>query len=109
MVIDTSALLAILLNEPDGDALLRQSGGDPVRLMSAGTLLEAGIVADNIPNRSKGPALDALLSTLGIRIESVTEEQVRLAREAYRRFGKGNHRAALNFGDCFAYALSKSS
>lgn len=109
MVIDTSALLAILLNEPDGDALLQQIVDDPVRLMSAGTLLEAGIVADNIPNRSKGPALDALLSTLGVRIESVTEEQVRLAREAYRRFGKGNHRAALNFGDCFAYALSKSS
>lgn len=109
MVIDTSALLAILLNEPDGDALLQQIVDDPVRLMSAGTLLEAGIVADNIPNRSKGPALDALLSTLGVRIKSVTEEQVRLAREAYRRFGKGNHRAALNFGDCFAYALSKSS
>jgi ribonuclease VapC len=109
MVIDTSALLAILLDEPDGDALLQQIVDDPVRLMSAGTLLEAGIVADNIPNRCKGPALDALLSTLGVRIESVTEEQVRLAREVCRRFGKGNHRAALNFGDCFAYALSKSS
>ena len=109
MVIDTSALLAILLEEPDGDALLQAIIDDPVRLISAGTLLEAGIVADNNPNRRKGPALDALLSATDVRVEPVTEEQARLAREAYRRFGKGNHRAALNFGDCFAYALSKLS
>jgi ribonuclease VapC len=109
MVIDTSAIIAIILEEPDGDAFLQRIVDDPVRMMSAGTLLEAGIVADNNPNRRKGPALDALLSTLGVRVEPVTEEQARLAREAYRRFGKGNHRAALYFGDCFAYALSKLS
>ena len=109
MVIDTSAVLAVLLDEPDGDALLQRIVDDPVRLMSAGTPLEAGIVADHNPNPRKGPALDALLATLGVRVEPVTEGQVRLAREAYRRFGKGNHRAALNFGDCFAYALSKLS
>jgi len=109
MVTDTSAIIAIILEEPDGDALLQRIVDDPVRMMSAGTLLEAGIVADNNPNRRKGPALDALLSTLGVRVEPVTEEQARLAREAYRRFGKGNHRAAFNFGDCFAYALSKLS
>ncbi len=107
MVIDTSAVIAILLDEPDGDSLLQRIVDDPVRLISAGTLLEAGIVADNNPNRRKGPALDALLATLGVRVEPVTEEQARIAREAYRRFGKGNHRAALNFGDYFAYALSK--
>ena len=107
MVIDTSAILAILLEEPEGDAFLQAIVDDPIRLVSAGTLLEAGIVADNHPNRRKGSALDALLSTLGVRVEPVTEEQARLAREAYRRFGKGNHRAALNFGDCFAYALAK--
>jgi ribonuclease VapC len=106
MVVDTSALLAIILDEPDGDALLQRIVGDPVRLISAGTLLEAGIVADNSPNPRKGPALDALLATLGVRVEPVTEEHARAAREAYRRFGKGNHAAALNFGDCFAYALS---
>jgi ribonuclease VapC len=109
MVIDTSTVLAILPDEPDGDALLQRIVDDPVRLMSAGTLLEAGIVADHNPNPRKGPALDALLATLSVRVEPVTEEQARLAREAYRRFGKGNHRAALNFGDCFAYALSKLS
>lgn len=107
MVVDTSALLAVLLEEPDGDALLQRIVDDPVRLVSAGTLLEAGIVADGNPNRRKGPALDALLATLGVRVEPVTEEQARVAREAYRRFGKGNHPAALNFGDCFAYALSR--
>ena len=109
MVVDTSAVIAILLDEPDGDALLQRIVDDPVRLMSAGTLLEAGIVADNNPNRSKGPALDTLLATLGVRIEPVTEEQARLARETYRRYGKGNHHAALNLGDCFDYALSKLS
>ena len=108
MVIDTSAVIAILLDEPDGNSLLQRIVDDPVRLISAGTLLEAGIVADNNPNRRKGPALDALLATLGVRVEPVTEEQARIAREAYRRFGKGNHRAALNFGDCFAYALSNT-
>src|SRR3954451_9184228 len=109
MVIDTSAIIAIILEEPDGDAFLQRIVDDPVRVMSAGTLLEAGIVADNNPNRRKGPALDALLSTLGVRVEPVTEERARLPPEAHRRFGKGNHRAALYFGDCFAYALSKLS
>jgi ribonuclease VapC len=109
MVIDTSALVAILFEEPDGDAFLQRIVDDPVRLVSAGTLLEAGIVADNHSNRRKGPALDALLATLGTRVEPVTEEQARVAREAYRRFGKGNHPAGLNFGDCFAYALSKAA
>src|SRR3954467_7954565 len=109
MVIDTSALLGIVPEERGGDALLEAIIDDPVRVMSAGTLLEAGIVADNNPNRRKGPALDALPATLGVRRERVTEEQARLAREAYRCFGKGNHRAALSFGDCFAYALSKLS
>jgi ribonuclease VapC len=107
MVIDSSAVLAILLTEPDGEVLLQAIADDPVRLMSAGTLLEAGIVADNNLNRRKGPALDNLLATLEVQIEPVTGEQARLAREGYRRFGKGNHRAALNYGDCFAYALSK--
>ena len=109
MVIDTSALVAILFEEPDGDAFLQRIVDDPVRLVSAGTLLEAGIVADNDPNRRKGPALDALLAALGVRVEAVTEEQARVAREAYRTYGKGNHPAGLNFGDCFAYALSKAS
>jgi ribonuclease VapC len=106
MVIDTSALLAIVFDEPDGDALLEQITSDPVRLVSAATLLEAGIVADNSPNPRKGPTLDVALAMLAVRVVPVTEEQARAAREAYRRFGKGNHPAALNFGDCFAYALS---
>jgi ribonuclease VapC len=109
MVLDTSAALAVLFGEPDGDAILQRMVDDPVRLISAGTLIEAGIVADNSPNREKGPALDALLAALGVRTEPVTESQARLAREVYRRFGKGRHPAALNFGDCFAYALSRDT
>src|SRR4051795_5833612 len=92
MVIDTSAIIAIILEEPDGDAFLQRIVNDPVRVISAGTRLEAGIVADNNPNRRKGPALDALLATLGVRVEPVTEEQARLGREAYRRFGKQTSR-----------------
>jgi ribonuclease VapC len=109
MIIDTSALLAILFDEPEGSELLRLVVEAPTRLMSAANTLEAWIVADRHPNPAKAPALDALIETVGIDIEPVTEAQARLAREAYKTYGKGRHPAGLNYGDCFAYALAKAT
>jgi ribonuclease VapC len=109
MIIDTSALLAILFDEPDGPALLRRIAEAPIRLMSSANAVEAWIVADRHANPAKGPALDALLETLGIDIVPVTIQHARLARTAYHTYGKGRHPAGLNFGDCFAYALAKAT
>ena len=109
MIIDTSALLAVLFDEPDGPALLRRIAEAPIRLMSSANAVEAWIVADRHANSAKGPALDALLETLGIDIVPVTVQHARLARTAYHTYGKGRHPAGLNFGDCFAYALAKAT
>ena len=109
MIIDTSALLAILFDEPDGLMLLRRIAEAPIRLMSSANAVEAWIVADRHANPAKGPALDALLETLGIDIVPVTVQHARLARTAYHTYGKGRHPAGLNFGDCFAYALAKAT
>lgn len=109
MIADTSALLAILFEEKDAEEIVARMASHPSRRISAATLLEAGIRADGHANPNKGPALDAMLGEMQFKVEPVTAEQARLAREAYRRFGKGNHPAALNFGDCFSYALSKST
>jgi ribonuclease VapC len=109
MIIDTSALLAILFDEPDGSVLLRLVVEAPTRLMSAANTLEAWIVADRHVNPAKARALDELIETVGIDIEPVTAAQVRIAREAYKTYGKGNHPAGLNYGDCFAYALAKAT
>jgi len=109
MIIDTSALLAMLFDAPDGPALLRRIAEAPIRLMSSANAVEAWIVADRHANPAKGPALDALLETLGIDIVPVTVLHARLARAAYHTYGKGRHPAGLNFGDCFAYALAKAT
>lgn len=109
MIIDTSALLAILFDEPDGPNLLRRVVEAPMRLISSANALEAWIVADRHENPAKAPALDALIDTLSIEIEPVTVHQARIAREAYNTYGKGNHPAGLNYGDCFAYALAKAT
>ncbi len=109
MIIDTSALLAILFDEPDGPVLLQLVVEAPTRLMSAANAVEAWIVADRHANPAKAPALDELIEAVGIDIEPVTVSQARLAREAYKTYGKGNHPAGLNYGDCFAYALAKAT
>jgi ribonuclease VapC len=107
MVLDTSALLAILLGEPEAAALAQAIANDPRRLLSAVSELETAIV---IAAR-KGPAgtaqFDLLRAWIEIETVSMNAEQVRLAREAYDRFGKGRHRAALNLGDCCSYALAR--
>lgn len=109
MVIDTSAVLAILLQEEDAGRYARAIGADPERLLSSASLLEAGIVL----LRREGPeALQDLGDFVAegcIAVEPVTADQARGALRAYERFGKGRHRAALDFGDCFAYALAQAA
>ncbi len=108
MILETSAIIAILREESDvkvyTDAL---EHSDDVR-MSAATLLEAAIVADRHHDPVVGRRLDDILHQSNVIIEPVTESQARIARAAYRDFGRGSgHPARLNFGDCFAYALAK--
>ena len=108
MVIDTSALLAILFDEEDASLYARAIAEGAVRYLSAASWLEASIVIEARYGLPGGQALDQLVQTAEIHIEPVTFEQIKVAREAYRRFGKGRgHAAGLNYGDCFAYALAK--
>jgi ribonuclease VapC len=83
--------------------------GAEVRLISAASYLEAGIVVDNQMGVVAGKQLEALISRAGIEVEAVTREHAEIARQAYLDFGKGNHPARLNFGDCFAYALARTT
>jgi ribonuclease VapC len=109
MVIDASALLAILLGEPEAEEFSRLVASDPKRLVSVLSTLEAAIVI----HARKGPAglreLDLLVHSAGATIVSFDADQVLLARSAYDKYGKGYHSAALNLGDCCSYALSRSS
>jgi ribonuclease VapC len=100
MIIDTSALLAILFDEPDGPTLLWRIAEAPICLLSSANAVEVRIVADRHANSAKGPALDALLETLGIDIRLVTIQHARLARTAYHTYGKGQHLAGLNTAGC---------
>ena len=106
MVLDSSALLAILLSEQQRSAFVAAIDADPVRLMSTASFVECSIVVLS----RRGPEglrdLDQLVSRTGIQFEAVDAEQGYVARDAWQRFGKGRHAAALNFGDCFAYALA---
>jgi ribonuclease VapC len=107
VIVDTSVIIAILRDEPDAAALGTLLTQASVRRLSAANFLEAGIITDSNKNPILSRRLEDLLRESAIRIESVTFEQAKIAREAYRDFGKGRHRAGLNFGDCFAYALAK--
>jgi ribonuclease VapC len=108
MVIDTSALVAILTDEPERRALVDAIAGATVRLISAGTVLEAGIVMEARRGEHAGRELDLFLHRAKCEIVAVDAEQVEIARAAYRRYGKGRQAAGLNFGDCFSYALAKA-
>ena len=110
MIVDTSALLAILRDEPEAAACARAIESVPIRRISAANFLEAAIVIDGSRDPIVSRRFDDLLREARLLIEPVTEAQARTAREAYRDFGKGSgHPARLNFGDCFAYALAKST
>jgi ribonuclease VapC len=108
MVIDTSALLAILLQEAEAERIARVIAGSSLRLVSAATIVEAGIVLELRYGSEGARNLDLLCHTLNLGISPVTAKQANLARKAYRQFGKGVHPAGLNFGDCFSYALAKA-
>lgn len=109
MVLDTSALLAVLLNEPDAPAFRLAIEADPVRLLSAASLVETAIVIEARVGEAGGRELDLLLQKASIEIVAVDADQTDIARHAYRNFGKGRHAAGLNYGDCFSYALAYSS
>jgi ribonuclease VapC len=109
MVIDTSALVAILQQGADADGLLRLLAAAGSRRVSAATVLETAIVLEARSGEEAGEQLDLFLTRGQVEIEPVTAEQVRIARKAWRRYGKGTgHPARLNFGDCFSYALAHS-
>lgn len=107
MVIDTSVIVAIAFNEPEASAFHRRIADDPVRLISAATVLEAAMVVEARFGEAGGDALDLWLHKTGADIVAVTGEHADQARRAWRRFGKGRHPAGLNYGDCFSYALAK--
>lgn len=109
MVLDTSALVALLLDEPEAETFCRAVDDDETREVSAATLLETAIVIEAKKGEAGGRELDLLMHTAGITVIAVDAEQVAAARRAYRRFGKGRHAAGLNFGDLFAYALARTS
>jgi ribonuclease VapC len=108
VIVDSSAIIAILTREPEAlrfAALLTEARATRI---SAATYLETAVVIDSVRNPIVSAALDALLAQSKTTIEPVTPAQARIAREAYRNFGKGSgHPARLNFGDCFSYALAK--
>ena len=109
MVLDTSALLAILLDEPERRRFNELIEADLVRLISAANVLETAIVLESRSGEAAGRELDLFLHRAKVEVTAVDGDQVEIARAAFRRFGKGRHSAGLNFGDCFAYALAMAS
>lgn len=108
MVIDSSAVMAVLRREPEAAVFATAVAQADIRLISAATVLELGMVAES-RGRAGARELDDFLDRSRFEIVPFDSEQATLAREAFRRFGKGRHPARLNFGDCIAYALSKAS
>lgn len=110
MILDTSALIAILRDEPEAPACAEAIASATVRRLSAANYVETGAVIDRAGDPVASRRVDELLAVSGIEIETVDRTQAQIAREAYRDFGKGSgHSAQLNFGDCFAYALAKTT
>jgi ribonuclease VapC len=106
VIVDASALLAILLGESDAVRMGEALQAEPVRRISVINLMEVAMRIEAMPAQKL--RLERLLAKVKLQIEPVTVEQFELAREAFRRFGKGRHPAGLNLGDCFAYTLAKS-
>lgn len=108
MVIDSSAVVAILLEEPEASVFAKAIAADTVRLMSAVSAFEAAIVVEARKGEAGGREFDLLLHRTRIELVPFRAEHLELTRWAWRRFGKGRHSAGLNLGDCFSYALAKS-
>jgi ribonuclease VapC len=108
MVIDSSAIIAVLENEPSADQIAEAMHSAPAILLSAANLVETSIVIERRNGDTGGRELDLLIYRTEMEIVPVDQDQAEIARTAWRRFGKGRHPAGLNYGDCFAYALAKS-
>jgi ribonuclease VapC len=109
MVVDTSALLAVLFGEPEAERIAQSIASDPRRLASAFTVLEASIVVEARKGETGGRELDLLLHRIDLESVPLTASHVEVARDAWRRFGRGHHLANLNIGDCCTYALARIS
>lgn len=110
MIIDTSAIIAILRDEPEAQFCAMAIESAAQRRVSAANFLEAAVVIDGSRDPVASRRFDELVREARLSVEPVTETQARIARDAYRDFGKGSgHPAQLNFGDCFAYALAKTT
>ncbi len=109
MVIDSSVLISILLGEPEAIAFAKVIAANPKRLVSVFSVLETSIVIEAKKGEAGGRELDLLLYRAQIQPVVLNEEQLELARLAWRKYGKGHHPAGLNIGDCCSYALSKHS
>ena len=109
MVIDTSALVAMLNDEPEAELFETAVQADHVRLMSTASYLETAIVIEMRFGEPGGRELDLWLHRAAVDLVGVDSDQADAARVAYRMYGKGRHRAGLNYGDCFSYALAKVS
>ena len=109
MVIDTSALIAILLHETEADRIAEAIENATIRRLSATSLVEASMVIETRKGEAGGRELDLFIYRAGIEVVAVNHEQAEIARIAWRQYGKCRHSAGLNYGDCFAYALAKVS
>ena len=110
MIIDSSALVSALIGEKDAEELIQIIADSQNPCISAANYLESGVVLDSRKDPVLSRSLDEFLQVAGVEIVPVTVEQARIARDAYRDFGKGSgHLAQLNFGDCFSYALAKAN
>ena len=109
MIIDTSAIIAVLFNEDDANLYAELITQSDSRRMSAATFVETAIVVETQTKTSGSRQLDAFMRRADIAIEPVTEEHAHIARQAFIDFGKGRHAARLNYGDCFSYALAKAT
>ncbi len=109
MVIDTSALVAIFLGEPERKLFLEHILQAETKLISAANALETGIVLEARRGEAAGHEFDLFMVRTKLEVVPVDAEQAEIARSAWRKYGKGRHAAGLNFGDCFAYALVKFS
>jgi ribonuclease VapC len=109
MIIDTSALAAIFFAEPERQKFLSAITAAGSRLISAATVLETGMVLEARQGEAAGREFDLFAVRANLQIVSVDAEQADIARSAWRKYGKGRHPAALNFGDCFSYALAKAT
>ncbi len=109
MIVDTSALLAVLFGEKDAENYARAISEADVCRISAATFVEVSVVVESQTGDAGSRQWDSFFRTAGISIEPVTEEHAYAARQAWSDFGKGRHPAGLNFGDCFSHALAKVS